>query len=430
MITPAVLTAAAACLLGCYFAACHAALKSFSRKRLVDRLDAADKPGEKIVERLLERRRRLMLLTAILRAAMTLVVTLAVYYAVSLQVAGRLHTLLTLLLAFLIAGVLVALFCVAIPISWARYRRERLLSWSTPVLYLLARVFAPLTRLFLVVDPVIRRISGHDLEKTEDDLSDNVRDAIETHEQHDAIDEDQKQMLQAVFDLPKTSAGEVMTPRTEVQGIEIETPLDEVKQYIIDVGHSRIPVYTESIDQIDGILYAKDLIAYVGDGEHFDIRSLLREPRFVPESKSLVQLLADFRETKVHMAIVLDEYGGTAGLVTIEDVLEEIVGEIQDEYEPESDEPAITPEGYGIASVDARVDIDDLADHLGFDVPTDADYDTVGGFVFSQLGHIPDPGEHFEFESFRFTVTDAERTKVLQVRAERIIDEHASAEAR
>ncbi|MEM6394021.1 MAG: hemolysin family protein [Planctomycetota bacterium] len=426
MITPAVLTTAAACLLGCYFAACHAALKGFSRKRLVDLFDAADKPGEKIVEQLLERRRRLMLLTAILRTAMTLVVTLAVYYAASIQLDNQLHPLLKLGFAFLIAGILVALFCVAIPISWARYRRERLLSWSTPVLYALARVFSPVTQLFLVVDPVIRRISGHDLEKSEDGLSDEVIDAIESHEQHDEIDDEQKQMLQAVFELPKTNAGEVMTPRTEVEGIDITSPLNDIKQFIIDIGHSRIPVYTESIDHIEGVLYAKDLIAYVGDGEHFDVRQLLREPRFVPESKSLVELLADFKQTKVHMAIVLDEYGGTAGLVTIEDILEELVGEIQDEYEPESDEPAITPEGYGIASVDARVDIDDLADHLGFDVPEDADYDTVGGFVFSQLGHIPDPGEHFDFHAFRFTVTDAERTKVIQVRAERIVDEPAT----
>jgi CBS domain containing-hemolysin-like protein len=271
------------------------------------------------------------------------------------------------------------------------------------------------------IDPVVRRISGADLENGNGhDLSDQVMTVVEDHEQADEVDDVQKEMLEAVFDLPSTDAGEVMTPRTEVDGIDIGSDLDKIKEAILRYGHSRIPVYQDDLDHIVGILYVKDLIRFVGTGEPFDLRSVLREPFMVPESKSVRELLAEFKARKVHLAIVLDEYGGTAGLVTIEDIIEEIVGEIQDEYEVQEAEPAIERVDDSTYEADARVHIEDVSDELDMTLPEDTDYDTLGGFVIASFGRIPQAGETFDFDDLRFTVVDAERTKVSRVRIERM----------
>jgi len=203
-----------------------------------------------------------------------------------------------------------------------------------------------------------------------------------------------------------------------------------VKQLAREAGHSRFPVYDGNLDNIVGVLYVKDLLNLVGhNGEApFDLRRTVRPALFVPESKSLRDLLAEMQQRKVHLALVLDEYGGTAGLITIEDILEEIVGEIQDEYEPdEPAEPRIELVGEGVAEADGRAYIDDVNDKLGIELPEEEDYDTVGGFVFATLGHIPEAGESFTYSSVRLTVVEAERTKVVKVRLE--IMDRAGAEA-
>ena len=278
-------------------------------------------------------------------------------------------------------------------------------------------------------DPVVRRISGADLQDDEDDLSDQVLAAVEDHEEGITVAEEQKQMIEAVFDLRDTDAGQIMTPRTDIQGIGLPATLDEVKHAVLEYGHSRLPVYRENLDEIAGILYAKDLLNLLNDpdktainrpSEPFDLESLLREPFLIPDSKNVLDLLREFRATKIHLAIVLDEYGGTAGLITIEDILEEIVGEIQDEYEPEDEGPEFTPVDETTLKVDARMHIDDLNDQLKTDLPEDEDYDTVGGFVFAELGHIPDPGETFEAHGVKVTVDEAEKTRVITVTVEKL----------
>jgi putative hemolysin len=235
-------------------------------------------------------------------------------------------------------------------------------------------------------------------------------------------------MLEKIIELSDRSAGEIMTPRTDVDGMEVVQELMRVRQAVLDIGHSRIPVYEESLDNIVGILYVRDLVSFVGSEEDFALKELLREPYLVPESKPVVDLLSEFKLRKVHLAIVLDEYGGTAGLVTIEDILEEIVGEIQDEYEEDEVEPAIQEIGMGVHEADARVEIPHLEDQLDIDLSEDREYDTVGGLVFAELGRIPEVGESFEIEGHKVTVTDAERTKVLKVRIEKVIEQDDAAE--
>ncbi len=409
-----------ACVAATFFGACNVALKRFSRARFADVLAEGGPVDSERLARFVLRVPHLVLMTALLRVTLSMIVLLCTLYWLETRFT-QWSLPLTYLVAFLIAGALVSVFVVAIPVSWATYRGEHLLARSMPLLVAAHIVLTPVTWLLHLADPVVRRLSGADLQTRDDDeLTSEVLSVVEDHGDAGTVDDAQKEMLEAVFDLPTTDVGEIMTPRTEVDGIEVDSTLEQVKQAILELGHSRIPVYQESLDHIVGVLYAKDMIRYVGapPDAPFSLRDVVREPFLVPESKMVRELLAEFKARKVHMAIVLDEYGGTAGLVTIEDILEEIVGDIQDEYEEAEAPPLICRLADEVHEVDARVRIDQLNDELDLDLPEDEDYDTVGGFVFSQLGHIPDPGEAFDYDGLRFTVTEAERTKVRWVKVE------------
>jgi CBS domain containing-hemolysin-like protein len=208
-----------------------------------------------------------------------------------------------------------------------------------------------------------------------------------------------------------------MTPRTDIVAIEADSSPEEARRLIADSGHSRIPVTDGHIDRIVGILYAKDLLQQFGREGAGDlrVRQVMREPLFVPETKKLDELQAELQAHKVHIAIVLDEYGGTAGLVTIEDIIEEVFGEIVDEYEREPPQPIRRAED-GAYVVEARVHINELNHELGLDLPEDEDYETIGGFVLSRLGTIPKEGDVFSEDGLRITVLEAEERRVMRLR--------------
>ncbi|MEM8781645.1 MAG: hemolysin family protein [Planctomycetota bacterium] len=433
--TPLLLTLVAACLLAAYFAACHNALKALSRRRLLDLLE--ERNQARLAEPFIETVPSLLLATGIARACAALVVVLVTYELVLR--AGLEQPFARYAVAFAASLVLMSIFTVALPVYWARYRREKLLVRSIAVLQVLRVVLLPITSVLKVFDPVLRRISGIDLED-DDDLAEHVLEAVEKHaeehaddQEHVPLDETQKQMIEGVVELADTTVAEIMTPRTDIQGIQLNghpLGLAEVKAAVVEASHSRIPVYRESLDDILGVLYAKDLIPFLDDPDTFDVEHAVREAFVVPETKPVQDLLAEFRQKKVHLAIVLDEYGGTAGLVTIEDILEEIVGEIHDEYEPEPDDPTIdvAPDELS-ATMDARLHIDELNDALGLDLPEDEDYETVAGYVVATLGHIPQAGETFSTDDgVTFTVDEAEKTKVLRVSVQKEITKQARAE--
>ncbi len=414
----AIWIALTALLLGSYFAACHVALKTYSRSKLSDLMEAKGKLDR--LDRFLQRLAQHQLLTGTARTCLNLVVLLAVLYFFEHD-PYSLQPLWRYLLAFAVAGVLVTAFGVAIPLSLGRHAPEKLLARSMFVLAMCEWLFRPVAAALHVFDPIVRRMAGgEEAANGEDAVSDKIMTVVQDHEAEGEVDSGQKEMIEAVFDLTGTTAGEIMTPRTEVTGIEVSASLAQVKQTILSEGHSRIPVYEGNLDHIVGVLYAKDLLQFLGDGDRadFDLRPILREALMVPQSKWIRQLLAEFRTRKVHIAIVLDEYGGTAGLITIEDIIEELVGDIEDEYEPDEQRAEIRRIDDKTYEVDARVHVDDLNDDLNIHLPEDEGYDTVGGFVFSTLGHIPDVGEGFDFHNARFTVTEAERTKVSRVRIE------------
>ena len=325
-------------------------------------------------------------------------------------------------LAAIVAG-LVSMFCsVMVPNALAKHAGDEIVGATVGPLHLLRRLMSPFIKLMHLVDDAVRRFTGRTMVVVEPAaaVEQEIMSAVEEGEKEGVVDEQEREMIESVIRLRATTAGQVMTPRPDVIGLEVGSTLAHVKQTLEESGHSRIPVYEGTLDHIVGILYARDLLKFLGQATlKFDIRSAMRPAYFVPEVKPLRHLLHDFRLQKVHIAIVLDEYGGTSGLVTIEDVLEELVGDISDEHEPL--EPAMFKRiSENVAEADARMYIDELNRLMGLNLPEDAGYDTLGGFVTTTLGRIPEPGTTFEHDGTRFAVLDAEPQKVNRVRIELI----------
>jgi CBS domain containing-hemolysin-like protein len=207
-----------------------------------------------------------------------------------------------------------------------------------------------------------------------------------------------------------------MTPRTDIIAIDVDSDRQTVLETITNAGHSRLPVYEENIDKIVGMIYAKDLLMEIDkEQSDFKVREHMRQAYYVPETKHLRELLHEFQNQKLHVAVVLDEYGGTAGIVTIEDILEELVGEITDEYEKTPIEP-ISKLTDGTYEVDARTSVDDVNDELDMELPEEKDYDSIGGFVFSYLGYIPKTSERFDYNGIEFTISSAEPRRIRRIR--------------
>ena len=224
------------------------------------------------------------------------------------------------------------------------------------------------------------------------------------------IERDEHIMISGILSMEDALAREIMVPRTDVVAVEVSTPVRDVVRIAQEAGHSRIPVFEESIDRVSGIVYAKDLLRFVlDDVGSVTLSDLMRPAVFVPESKRVDDLLRDLRQARVHMAIVVDEYGGTAGVVTIEDIIEEIVGEIQDEYDREV--PLYEIGSSGEVIVDGRMGVDELSEILGVSLP-ETESETLGGFVQRQLGHIPEPGESIRTGNLRIQVERVERRRV------------------
>jgi putative hemolysin len=253
-----------------------------------------------------------------------------------------------------------------------------------------------------------------------------LRLLLEVGEQ-ETIQESEKQMIASILEMDETVAREVMVPRMEVVAIEMGTSLAEALDVINAAGHSRIPVYHDDLDQVAGFLYAKDLLRCFQKNQYdVPISSLLRPAYFVPVSKKVNAVLREMQKRHVHVAIVVDEYGGTAGLVTIEDIIEEIVGEIQDEYDAEEG-ALVQPIGQGAYLLNARYDLYSLSKLLDADFPDD-DADTLAGLIYSVLGSVPELGEVVEVGGWRFTVLSLDGRRIDQVRAEPLIRREASGE--
>ncbi len=235
----------------------------------------------------------------------------------------------------------------------------------------------------------------------------------------DKLDYDTRDMIKGIVELSDTTVKETMVPRIDVVFLSKDIEPFEMFEIIIDCGHSRFPVYEDTIDNVIGMLYVKDLLKYINDRQAIDIEQILRKPYFVPESKRLDTLLREFKRRHVHIAISVDEYGGVSGIVCLEDIIEEIVGDIQDEFDNE-DEDILKIDDHSYLC-DGRVDIEDLNEELDLDIPEE-DFDTLGGFVFDLFGKIPIKYEKISFNTIDFIIQDMDGHKIKTVKIVKKVD--------
>ena len=258
------------------------------------------------------------------------------------------------------------------------------------LVYMLSKLFLPISKIPMVVSKLIARIFGVKIDEiafliTEEE----IKSVVSVGEEEGVIEEEEKKMIHSIFEFTDTTVKEIMIPRTTVFAVEASKTLEEIWDVITGNGYSRIPVYEEGIDNIIGVFYIKDIFNVIRDGKlNMQVKSFIREAYFVPETKALVEMLEEFKKKHIHMAIVLDEYGGTSGIITIEDLIEEIVGDINDEFDIEHDEE-IKKVADNKYIIDAMLDVEFLNEELSIDLPVSEDYDSLGGYIYSVLGRVP-----------------------------------------
>jgi CBS domain containing-hemolysin-like protein len=253
----------------------------------------------------------------------------------------------------------------------------------------------------------LRNVTGLERAPTE------IQQVIDVSEEQGLIDQEEGEMIEGIFDLKQRVAREIMIPRTHIVSLSEDSALDQVLDTIIESGHSRFPVYRENVDHIVGILNAKDLLPlWLDSDKEFNCLEITRDPIFVPETKRVKDLLDELRYKKSHLAVIVDEYGGTSGIVTIEDIVEEIVGEIRDEHDMEEEEFIDQDDNSVLTS--ARVNLDDFEEHFGVTVPRDG-YDTLGGFITHWMGKVPLKGEEMVFEGLRMRIHGGDEKRITRV---------------
>jgi putative hemolysin len=416
-------------LLEGFFVAAEIALVSIRRSR-VEQLVEEGSSGARRVRRLLDDPGRFL---AVSQLGLTVIGFFASAFAAVSLTDGLTKLLVSAGLgegtatgvALVIVTVVLALFTIIfaelVPKTLALANAERVaLSLAVPV-DVLARALGPLIALLTGITRAIAGLLGASVTNEAQITAEELRLIVERGGEQGVLEAEEEQMINAVIELGERRLHEVMIPRIAIVSLPANSTLEETIDIVVDEGHSRIPVYEESIDEVIGILYAKDLLPFLKSGSdpRPEIRTLLRPPVFVPESMTVDDLLHEFQRRKVHIAIILDEYGGTAGLVTIEDLLEEIVGEIQDEFDTE--EPMVVSISDDEARIDGRADVDDLAElfDITLGLEDEDEYDTVGGLIYHRIGGVPKPGDQVQVDGLTLTVetTDGRRVgKVLVVR--------------
>ncbi|HRK30662.1 MAG TPA: hemolysin family protein [Tepidisphaeraceae bacterium] len=406
-----------ASLLAMLFSTLTYSLRDFSRAKLAE---ALNRRGEQhLYELLLERANDLIFTTAVGRLLANLLVLI---FILELSANPEWNKWFHYGIAVGATAVICGACSVAIPHALSRHAAEAIIASHARFLMGWRVLLLPLTRLMNGVDAIVGRLAGGSRtrgdEQTEkhDEIEQEILSAVEEGEKEGVVDETEREMITSVIEFGDTTVSQIMTARTEIIALPIDSSLQSVKLALAESGHSRIPLYEATLDRIVGVLYARDLLKYVGaPAERFDIRSVMRQPLYVPKTKILRDLLSDFRVQKIHIAIVLDEYGGTAGLLTIEDIMEELVGDISDEHEPLEQAlfKRLTDQS---ADADARIYIDELNRQFGLNLPEDAGFDTLGGFITTTIGRIPPTGTVIEHAFVRYTILDAEPQKVNRVR--------------
>lgn len=346
--------------------------------------------------------------------AVTLALDAAAFYNISIEV--------TLLSQIIILTVLILIFGEITPKVWAtKYPLTFSRAISLP-LYWVGVIVYPVSK---IIAEILKAISSKfDIGKDRTAiLTSELTDLADLSVEKGTIEEDEHELISSLVGFKNITVREIMTPRVDMTAVSIDTDFDELLKLIVESGHSRIPLYEESLDKILGIIYAKDLLPYIGKSDQVKsnliLKNIAREMIFVPETKLINELLHDFQSKNLHLGIAVDEYGGTSGLVSLEDILEEIVGEIRDEYDIEEEEIVkISTNKY---SVLGKLPIDELNELFNYDFSSeDDDYDTVGGFIFNHAGTIPEENYSMDYEGFIFTVKEVINNRINKVLIESI----------
>lgn len=415
--------------LGAMFSALFHALRELSRPALESMAEhRGDARRAARVRRILEDIDAHAAAVALYRIACNMLVAVAsVFWVTTLRGAGQAGWK-DVVIGLAASSLLLWIFGLVIPQAVAKHAGEQTVYAWAGVIRGLRLSVSPLIGLVRFFDEVVRRLAGKagmdEAEQRQEELLSVIEEA-----RHDGqFDQVEQNMIESVVRFKSRTVAQIMTPRTEIEAIELTNNIGELTQYIRRGGHSRIPVYEESLDHIAGIFYVKDLMRWLAGegsrgGKTFELKGLLRPAHFVPESKTIRELLSELLEKRVHIAIVADEYGGTAGLVTFEDIVEEVFGDVQDEYERMEDEVPtvrIDPKSRS-AKIDARayiLDVNAALKNYNASIPESEDYDTVGGFVTVTLGRIPAAGDELRHERLLLRVLEAEPTRVKSVRLE------------
>lgn len=323
---------------------------------------------------------------------------------------------IALLLVTLLVSIVSIVLGELIPKGLALANPDRIAMAVSAPIALFAKIVSPLVAVLVLLTKVISKPFGIDPTRTPELSAAEIRLIVEQGSQQGVLEAEEEQMISAVMSLSDSKLHEVMVPRIDIVAIDQEATFDDAVELVLTEGHSRTPLFKESVDHIVGILYAKDLLRIIAaGGPRPRLRDIMRPALFVPESQSVDDLLHELQRRRVHMAIVLDEYGGTAGLVTIEDLLEEIVGEIQDEFDEEEPMKVLVRDGEAI--LDGRADIDQLGELVTppVELEDDEEYDTVGGFVYHRIGRVPVVGDMVTVGPFSITVKKVAGRRVGKV---------------
>ena len=419
---------AALIAINAFFAASEMAVVTLNKVRLRHKVEEGNRTA-RVVERLATESSRLL-------ATIQVGVTLVGFLAAATAATSLSHPLGQVLAAIpapaiqanaegiatflitLVLALIMLLFGELVPKNLALRHSERIAFAVARPIDLLARIFSPLVSALVFLTNRISAALGAQAPSNMPFVTqDEIMAMVDAGEEGGVIEEDEKEMIYSIFEFGDTLAREVMVPRIDIVAVDADTPLLQALDVVMKEGHSRIPVYQGTIDNIIGLLYAKDLLVYLKEGKlDVPLPSILRPAYFVPETKKVDDLLRELQARRVHMAIVVDEYGGTAGLVTVEDLLEEIVGEIQDEYDTE--EPTIERVSDNEFIFDAGVQLDDVNDLLNADLP-DTGGDTLGGFIYTQLGRVAAVGDEIRLDDLTITVLSVAGRRIRKVRVVR-----------
>ena len=404
-------------LLSAFFSACETSFISLGKHHFQKLLEKDEKKASKL-KFWFENPNRI-LTTALVGNNIVNILASVLAAAVSFKYFKKVSTtLITGIMTFLIL-----VFAEIIPKSIAKKKAEKVAIFSSIPIRFFSFILFPVIKILMFFANTFVRIFGEKIDTimpllTEED----VKAMISAGEEEGIIEEEEKEMIDSIFEFGDKMVKEIMTPRVNIVAVEENKSIKEILKIIASEGYSRLPVYRENIDKIVGIVYIKDIIAHQAhaEGKELKAKEIMREAYFVPETKKVIELLRELQLKKLQMAIVVDEYGGTAGLITMEDLVEEIVGEISDEYKKDVSEFHKLTDGSYL--VRGSMEIEKVNDEIGIELP-EGKVETIAGFILDHFGRFPGKGETFVYNGYQFKIQDADTKKIRWVRVKKIEEE-------